>query len=147
MKCALLIPFLVLGGALWGVNWRLDHPPLTQADLAFSRLIQGADEVKVSEGFGDAQATFTGERLMMLLNQMRFDNDGGVISLGDFYVINFRKQGRSLCSLEIDKSHQPASVWTHSSSNGRFPHAFMHALNGRCSRHLALFLRAAVNHP
>ena len=40
---------LVVGAALWGVNYRLDHPPLTQADEEFRALVAGADGVWSSQ--------------------------------------------------------------------------------------------------
>ncbi len=40
---------LVVGAALWGVNYRLDHPPLTDADKEFRALVAGADEVQASQ--------------------------------------------------------------------------------------------------
>ena len=39
----------VVGAALWGVNYRLDHPPLTKADKEFRALVAGADEVRVNQ--------------------------------------------------------------------------------------------------
>ena len=40
---------LVIGAALWGVNYRLDHPPLSQADKEFRALVAGADSVEVGQ--------------------------------------------------------------------------------------------------
>ncbi len=40
---------LVVGTALWGVNYRLDHPPLTKADEEFRVLVAGADSVEVGQ--------------------------------------------------------------------------------------------------
>lgn len=37
---------LVIGAALWGVNYRLDHPPLTKADKEFRAMVAGADRVQ-----------------------------------------------------------------------------------------------------
>ncbi len=44
-----LAPLLVVGAALWGVNTRLDHPPLTDADAdkEFRALVAGADSVQI----------------------------------------------------------------------------------------------------
>ena len=39
----------VVGATLWGVNYRLDHPPLTKADREFRALVAGADSVKASQ--------------------------------------------------------------------------------------------------
>ena len=40
---------LIVGAALWGVNYRLDHPPLTGADKEFRALVAGADSVEASQ--------------------------------------------------------------------------------------------------
>ena len=40
---------LVVGAALWGVNYRLDHPPMTKADKEFRALVAGADSLQVSQ--------------------------------------------------------------------------------------------------
>ena len=39
---------LVVGAALWGINYRLDHPPLTKADKEFRALVSGADKVEIT---------------------------------------------------------------------------------------------------
>ncbi len=40
---------LIVGAALWGINWRLDHPPLTQADKEFREIVAGADSIKMEQ--------------------------------------------------------------------------------------------------
>ena len=40
---------LVVGAALWGVNYRLDHPPLTKADKEFRALVASADSAKIDQ--------------------------------------------------------------------------------------------------
>ena len=37
----------IVGAALWGVNYRLDNPPLTKADKEFRALVAGADNVEI----------------------------------------------------------------------------------------------------
>ena len=39
----------VVGAALWNVNARLDHPPLSKADRAFAASVAGADSVVASQ--------------------------------------------------------------------------------------------------
>ena len=39
----------VVGAALWGVNYRLDHPPLTKADKELRALLAGADSMRASQ--------------------------------------------------------------------------------------------------
>ncbi len=38
---------LIVSAALWGVNYRLDHPPLTQADKEFRALVAGFNSVEI----------------------------------------------------------------------------------------------------
>ena len=40
---------IILGAALWGVNWRLDNPPLTKADKDFRASVAGADAVRLEQ--------------------------------------------------------------------------------------------------
>lgn len=40
---------LVVGAALWGVNCRLDHPPLTKADKEFRGIVAGADAIEITQ--------------------------------------------------------------------------------------------------
>ena len=45
---ALVMP-CIIGAALWGVNWHLDHPPLSDADKEFQAVVAGADSVGLSQ--------------------------------------------------------------------------------------------------
>ncbi len=40
---------LIVSAALWGINYRLDHPPLSDADIEFRELVAGADKVEFIE--------------------------------------------------------------------------------------------------
>ena len=40
----LCFALLCVGAALWGVNYRLNHPPLSKADREFRALVAGADK-------------------------------------------------------------------------------------------------------
>ena len=44
---------LIVGAALWGVNYRLDHPPLSYTDKELRATIAGFDEVEIYEEFCD----------------------------------------------------------------------------------------------
>ena len=39
----------ILSAALWGVNWRLDNPPLTKADKDFRAAVAGANAVRLEQ--------------------------------------------------------------------------------------------------
>ena len=39
----------VVSAALWGANYRLNHPPLTKSDKEFRALVAGADSVEGSQ--------------------------------------------------------------------------------------------------
>ena len=60
MKRKSLIPaialLLVVSAALWGVNYRLNNPPLSDADKEFRALVAGTDSVKVSQESEQQQA-------------------------------------------------------------------------------------------
>ena len=45
---ALALP-IVLGAGIWGANYRLDHPPLSQNDKKFRGSVTGADSVVASQ--------------------------------------------------------------------------------------------------
>lgn len=38
---------LIVSAALWGVNYRLDHPPLSEADKEFRALVAGASQIQL----------------------------------------------------------------------------------------------------
>lgn len=49
MKFKIILPLVmvVLGLLLYGAKYRLDHPPLSQADTLFRQMVKGADRVDV----------------------------------------------------------------------------------------------------
>ncbi len=53
-RVLLLVP-LSLGAALWGVNWKLDHPPQTTADKEFQFQMRSVDTIEVVD-FSDASS-------------------------------------------------------------------------------------------
>jgi hypothetical protein len=63
MKRALFLVPLALGGALWLVNWRLDHPPPTIADKEFQTQMQGVDKVEIDDVGGARLIKLKGKEL------------------------------------------------------------------------------------
>ena len=79
----------VVSAALWGVNWRLNHPPLSVADKEFRAAVSGADNVGVSQ-FScqkqlacDASGTIhylslNAAQTRELIERLRFTNDQSI---------------------------------------------------------------------
>ena len=62
---------LVVGAALWGVNYRLDHPPLTKADKEFRALVAGADRMELWRSHSSSKSTLDSTELNELVRQYR----------------------------------------------------------------------------
>ncbi len=100
---------LVVGAALWGVNYRLDHPPLTKADKEFRALVAGADSMKATQArcqnsscVGDEQLKFgplDAEQTRDVIDKIRvFDKEVSPSQNQKSIFINlsFYKKGRYL---------------------------------------------------
>ena len=111
---------LVVGAALWGVNWRLDHPPLTKADKEFRALVAGADSVQATQTSCQLQplSTCTNNRWIIYppLNASQTRELTGVIRFSQYadppvgtawesrYVrlnLQFKRHGKELAYLAI----------------------------------------------
>lgn len=94
---------LVLGVTLWALNWKLDNPPLTQADQSFARFIQGADEVEITTFSVDKFALLKGKDLRDLLQNIHLSDELGQIAQGNStYTLDFRKRGKSMVQFDVD---------------------------------------------
>lgn len=104
MKRALLLPLLLLASVLWGVNWKLDHPPLTAPDQEFTRLIRGADEVEISSCLGHKKAVLRGELLHTLIESIHLRNDFApqYSSCDSCYTLSFKRKNRELSRFDVD---------------------------------------------
>ena len=113
MKRKPIIPaialLLVVGAALWGVNYRLDHSPLTQADKEFRALVAGADSAVIayysSIGSKAVRVTLNSAQVRHLLEQLRFSKDmsssGATLGRNGYYHFRFLRQGKALLFCEF----------------------------------------------
>ena len=80
---------LVVGAALWGVNYRLDHPPLTKADKEFRALVAGADSVRVFNvsppKYEGKDVTLSANQTQELIQKLRFSETYQPLNPESFY--------------------------------------------------------------
>ena len=105
---------LVVGAALWGVNYRLDHPPLTKADKEFRALVAGADSTEILYEkccLGDSRSDGTIQFKNLDANQTTkftenlrfFDDSSPAIFIGVGMHIRFFRQGKELSLFELNQ--------------------------------------------
>ena len=70
---------IFVGAALWGANWRLDHPPFSAADKRFRALVAGAGKVEIGRmswpptiGIGNPNRTLDAAQTRALIERLRF---------------------------------------------------------------------------
>ena len=63
---------LVVGVVLWGVNYRLDHPPMTRADKEFRAMVAGADNLELWEGANPSHSIMNSTELAKFIENIRF---------------------------------------------------------------------------
>ncbi len=140
---------LVVGAALWGVNYRLDHPPLTKADKEFRALVAGADGIEISqlqmndmpqEGSPVRLNSLNAAQTSQLIDLLRFSkalsampNSGrGTI---EFFNITFLKQGKGIAFCAREQSPQGSAFECNTLPNARYPH-HKYQLNPRFNKRL-----------
>ena len=115
LSCALIV---VLGAALWGVNWRLDHPPLSKSDREFRALVAGANSVHIyrnnfvlNPGIGLQPTTFYAlgnAQTRQLLSKLRFSDESVLGAPIESFVMEFRRGGKTVCYARL--SQKPAAT-------------------------------------
>ena len=107
---------LLTGAAIWGVNYRLDHPPLSRADKEFRALVAGADSVRASQYscqtgncYGNIlyqHKPLNAAQTRALIERLRFTDDRrtlfnaqppGTVAL----VLTFQRQGADIISYTL----------------------------------------------
>ncbi len=68
MKRALFLIPIVLGAVLWGVNWKLDHPPQTKVDKEFQFQMRGVDTIEVVDFNGASSVKFKSAQVETFTN-------------------------------------------------------------------------------
>ena len=111
----------ILGAALWGVNYRLQHPPLTAADREFRALVSGADGVTIRQkkpvGFVARGAPFRvldAAQTRRLIDNLRFtgaDENLNVASLSPL-ELTFARAGQPRARLELYQSQNAGALET-----------------------------------
>ena len=109
---------LVVGAALWGVNYRLDHPPLTQADKEFRAMVAGADSVEIVQ-YTPKPTTANGSvkhpslnltqthELIEIIRLLKWESDQSPVSgTESFTTLVFFRDGKPLrkCDLYLNQS-------------------------------------------
>ena len=106
---------LVVGAALWGVNYRLNHPPLTQADKEFRALVAGADGVEIlyekcclGESRSDGTIQFqnlNAHQTRDFIESLRFLDDSPRINIIGFGMhIRFFRQSSELALIQLNQN-------------------------------------------
>lgn len=100
----------VIGATLLGVNWRLNHPPLSAADREFRHAVAGADRVIIRQkkpvGFvarGAPMQTLDARQTQALLETLRFigaSSQLNAVSLAPL-ELTFARQGQSPARFEL----------------------------------------------
>ena len=144
---------LVVGAALWGVNYRLDHPPLTQADKEFRALVAGADSMKATQASCQNSASACANSTELKFGPLNAEQTreiiGNIRPIGQevsssetppiFINLMFYKNGKSLYNVVLFQSSKSSAVektWDGYKSNKYiFPTAY-YQLNPRFNKRL-----------
>ena len=108
----------VVGAALWGANWRLDHPPLLSEDKRFRAAVAGADSVETTQAVcADAACSRTrivstrlgAAQTRELIRHLRFVPFDGVARIGGkppYYETGLKFMGgrRKLLEMSLAQS-------------------------------------------
>ena len=107
----------VVGAALWGVNYRLDHPPippLTASDKEFQERIEGANKVYASQWSCQTMGCFGGEEIKYpALNQEQTQQFVDCLRFADEKVpTQFLGVGSTQIQLEFWRNGQRVETYT-----------------------------------
>ena len=107
---------LIVGAALWGVKYRINHPPLSSADEKFRAMVAGADSVQLYQygcpprsicaGLGFLKYDLLNiEQTHQLIENLRFQD--GVSNKPDAWdegvTLEFKRQGKTLAFFIVMK--------------------------------------------
>ena len=108
---------LVVGAALWGVNYRLDHPPLTKADKGFRALVAGANRVEIVNNGGKGnslakQVELDEIQTRELIENIRlFDRRAiGLSSSGSSIILVFWKNNEMLNTFVLNQRRNSSEM-------------------------------------
>lgn len=118
IACILAL-LIVVSAALGGVNYRLNHPPLSDADQQFRALIAGADSVAASQGSCQqpecsanaviAYKPLDAAQTRHLIELLRFvdtapDNFGKETATGAGLILTFGRDGQELTYFNLGQT-------------------------------------------
>ena len=155
---------LVVGAALWGVNYRLDHPPLTKADKEFRALVAGADSVSISQlnsigvlSPSDRNKKLNATQTRQLIEKIRFLDKlasagtfasamlpipkGWPTPKGGIYILRFSRKGESLARCLLFQSEKESGISCPALQDSKVPGS-IHQLNPRFNKRLNRVLDA-----
>ena len=98
------LPILILGAILWGVNWRLDNPPLSKTDLKFRAAVAGADELRVYSSLGATEVgRLQGKDVADLVDGTHLNQEvGGPSQTYDVFLLRFFKNRTLVATFTLD---------------------------------------------
>ena len=112
---------IILSAALWGVNYRLNHLPLTAADKQFRSRVAGADSVVIRArkpvGFvarGAPRQVLNAEQTQNLIESLRFtraETQRGVMALSPL-ELTFVRAGQNLARFELYRAEGKSELET-----------------------------------
>ena len=143
-----------VGAALWGVNYRLDHPPLTKADKEFRALVADVDGMRVSQLSFKSPTQYKTIQLGQL-NGLQTREFIGQIRLVDSSVdlgkvkgitLNFllNRQGRELDNLNIVQNPNSTQIFVADSNSTWHGYQVNPRFNKRLNRALNAYLPQRV---
>ncbi len=137
---------LIVGAALWGVNYRLDHPPLTQADKEFRALVAGADSVEIyrnnyviKPGLQSLSPTtfhaLNAAQTRQLLGKFRVSDEFVLEAPLDSFDLTFRRRGKILLTAQLSQNFPSTTIVTTSGAQKR-----EYKLQPRFAKRLEIYL-------
>ena len=134
---------LVVGAALWSVNYRLDHPPLTKADKEFRALVAGADNVQIYRNNFRIKPSLQpttfyslgAPQTRQMLDKFRFSDEFVLDAPLDSYDLTFRRRGKILLSAQLSQNPPSTTLVTTSGAQKR-----EYKLQPRFAKRLEIYL-------
>ena len=129
---------IIVGAALWGVNYRLDHPPLSQVDKEFRAALAGADNAEINQynarpvkGQKSVVTTCVldaAQTRELLIEHIRLGKPQKGISITPtvFLRIIFKRGEKQLASIQVNQTARqtevlvPKNFWTSASAQRSF---------------------------
>ena len=133
----------IVGAALWGVNYRLNNPPLTQADKEFRALVAGADSVQIYRNNFRIKSSLQpttfyslgAPQTRQMLDKFRFSDEFVLDAPLDSYYLTFRRGSKILLSAQLSQNSPSTTLVTTSGAQKR-----EYKLQPRFAKRLEIYL-------